>query len=337
MRILLSRTDAIGDVILTLPMAALVKKTWPHATVGFLCQNYARDVVKCSPFVDEIYDWKELSKQGSQAAAAALKALSLDVIVHVFPNRAIAQAAKMAKIPKRIGTSRRFYHWLTCNVRLNSSRKKSDLHEAQLNCQLLLPLGAPAVPTLAQLQELSELQVAKWWPSEGRAEQFQKDSRPKIILHTGSRGSARNWPLASFVELAQMLSKHNALVFLTGTEAEGQAFRQAFPMGELPFVIDVSGTMTLTQLIGFVASCNALVAASTGPLHIAAALGVCAIGLYPPLRPMHPGRWGPLGKNVQVLSKSEGCSGCPNALQCACMQSISPQSVLQALNKVISR
>ena len=334
MRILISRIDAIGDVVLTLPMAGLIKKTWPTATVGFLCQSYTQDVVSTCAHVDEIYNWKEISKNGPEAAASALRALAFDVVVHAFPNREVARAAKKAGIARRVGTSRRLFHWLTCNTRVNYSRRNSDLHEAQLNCQLLLPLGVNQVPSLAELSaspSLAGMSVEKWWPEQGPAASFKNDGRRKIILHPGSRGSASNWPLDSFHKLARELSAQNVLVFLTGTEAEGKAFRSAFSLDQLPFVVDVSGTMSLAQLMGFIASCNALVAASTGPLHLAAAFGIRAVGIYPPLRPMHPGRWGPLGKNVCVLTNPAGCMSCPDANACPCLKAVSPQKVLEQL------
>jgi ADP-heptose:LPS heptosyltransferase len=66
-----------------------------------------------------------------------------------------------------------------------------------------------------------------------------------------------------------------------------------------------------------------LVAASTGPLHIASAVGIHAIGLYPSKRPMHPGRWMPLGGNASYLE--DGNSGQKESLE------ISPEAVLKRI------
>jgi ADP-heptose:LPS heptosyltransferase len=72
-----------------------------------------------------------------------------------------------------------------------------------------------------------------------------------------------------------------------------------------------------------------LVAGSTGPLHLAAALGRHALGLYPPIRPMHPGRWGPLGAHAgfMVFDKPncEDCRTQPAA--CTCIRAIEPRAV----------
>ena len=126
-RIIISRTDSIGDVVLTLPMASLLKKVIPGCTVIFLGSSYTRDIVACCPDVDEFYDWKQTE----------LADIHADTIIHVLPRPEIAKAAKKAKIKLRIGTTNRLYHWWTCNKLVKLSRKKSDLHEAQLNLKLL--------------------------------------------------------------------------------------------------------------------------------------------------------------------------------------------------------
>jgi ADP-heptose:LPS heptosyltransferase len=62
--------------------------------------------------------------------------------------------------------------------------------------------------------------------------------------------------------------------------------------------------MTLTEFIGFINECDILLACSTGPLHIASILGKTAIGLYTKKRPMHPGRWSPIGQNSKVVTSN---------------------------------
>lgn len=336
MRVLISRTDAIGDVVLTLPLAERVKAHFPGAAVGFLCQMYTRDVVSASRHVDVVLDWGEISKDGEEAAAAELRGHSFDVIVHVFPRSQIARVAKRARIPMRIGTSHRLFHWLTCTHWVNFSRKGSDLHEAQLNFALLRPLGVHAPPALADLIGMSGLHAVPWWPEGKPWSALKDDPRKKVILHPGSRGSARNWPLDHFVALARGLDPARHILFLTGTDAEGSGFRAAFAQASLPHVVDVSGQMSLAQLMGFMRHVDVLVAASTGPLHLAASLGVHAIGLYPPLRPMHPGRWAPLGDRAEALVGKASCgrpNQCKGAMdrRCECMEALSPALLLEKI------
>ena len=132
--LIISRTDSIGDVVLTLPMAGYIKKYFPHCKIIFLGRNYTRDVVALSQFVDEFVSWDDVE---------ARKNLKADCIIHVFPVKEIAQQAKQNGIKLRVGTTNRLYHWMTCNRLISLSRKNSPLHESQLNLQLLKFLRIP--------------------------------------------------------------------------------------------------------------------------------------------------------------------------------------------------
>ena len=70
-------------------------------------------------------------------------------------------------------------------------------------------------------------------------------------------------------------------------------------------VTDVTGKFDLESFIGFIEKCDGLVACSTGPLHIASSAGIKCIGLYPSKRPMHAGRWCPIGGESTFISEEE--------------------------------
>lgn len=141
-RIIISRTDNIGDVVLTLPMAGVIKELYPQSQIIFLGKKYTQAVIALSKYVDEFADWSEFEKLDEEERVKKFKALNADCIIHVFPNIDIASLAKKAGIETRIGTSRKFYHLLNCNQLINLRRKNTDLHEAQLNLRLLQFLGA---------------------------------------------------------------------------------------------------------------------------------------------------------------------------------------------------
>ena len=127
-RILISRTDSIGDVALTLPICQALKNKYPDAEIIFIGKNYTRPVVSCFEAIDAFWDIDELL---NQPLATQLQQLKADCIIHVFPNKKLAFLAKKAKIPMRIGTSHRVFHLFTCNERPSFTRKNSSLHESQ--------------------------------------------------------------------------------------------------------------------------------------------------------------------------------------------------------------
>jgi len=297
--IALSRTDSIGDVMLSLPMTGIIKREWPNTRILFIGRGYTEAVIRCCEHVDSFLDYDELKQLSSSERTLALKTEKIDAFIHVFPRSDIASWAKKAGIGIRVGTGRRIYNLWNCNYKTWFSRKKSTLHEAQLNALLLKKLDLPFQFSSSELAAFSGFNHLPVLPQ--KVEGLLEDGRKKIVLHPKSRGSAVEWSIDNYAILIGRLEKEGYQIFITGTEAERALIGTDFPWDN-PSLHDLTGKLSLTELIGFIAHCDALVAASTGPLHIAAACRILAIGLYTPQRPMHPGRWSPIGSNVKVLT-----------------------------------
>jgi ADP-heptose:LPS heptosyltransferase len=322
-RLLISRTDSIGDVMLTLPLATMLKQHFPELHVGFLGRSYTQPVVACCAAVDafvELNDFLAIRNSGQY----------WDTIVHVFPRKDIAWHALKSGIATRVGTSSRPYHWLTCNKLVKLSRRHSPLHEAQLNMQLLRPFG---ITSIASKEALGQLYAFKAAPLPAELGALLAPGKRHIILHPKSQGSAREWGLQNFAALAKLLRAEDYQVFISGTAAERKLMNPLFEEAGNE-VIDITGRMNLSAFISFIDACDALVAASTGPLHIAAALGKVAVGLYPSIRPMDAGRWGPIGPNAVAMSLPEDCNRCRNEPErCVCLQQIFPTEVANTLKR----
>ena len=323
--IIISRTDNIGDVVLTLPLATYLKKKYPQSRVLFLAKKYIKPLIEACVNIDEFVDVEELSALPETFMQVKfLKDLYADVIIHVAPNHEVAWLSKKAGIPLRIGTSHRSYHWLYCNKLINFSRKNSPLHEAQLNFKLATPLGLD-VPELTDLKNSFGLTRLPKLNSD-----VLDETRFNLILHPKSRGSGREWPLDHFSKLVGILPKEKFKIFVTGTKEEGDLIREGL-LNKYPEINDMTGKQDFTQLLAFIATADGLVASGTGPLHMAAALGRKAIGIFPPIKPIHPGRWAPLGLDGHFLVLDKNCSDCKNGTKCACMESISPEQVKSLL------
>lgn len=308
--IILSRTDSIGDVMLTLPMAGLLKHRMPGVRITFIGRRYTLPVLRCCAHVDEAIALEELIDVGDDAAPHRLRKLNADAIVHVFPRREVASWARHAEIPVRIGTSHRWWHWLTCNHRVPFSRRRSELHEAQLNIKLLDPFGISEPVTTDELARFSGFVAPQ--PDEA-VRGLLEPGRAHVILHPLSQGSAVEWGLDRFRELIALLDPGRYRIIITGTRAEAEVYRKELG-GVGPHVVDAGGKLSLDQLITLIGASDALVAASTGPLHIAAACGIKAIGLYSPQPPIHPGRWGPIGAGARALvAQGQGPKSDPQA------------------------
>jgi len=253
--------------------------------------------------------------------------MNLDAFVHVFPNKTLAKTIHKAKVRYRIGTSHRLFHWLTCNVRPNFTRKKSDLHEAQLNFKLLEFFGCKAIPSIEELiAYTSNFQPQTVDLPESIKKQL---STNYFILHPKSHGSALEWPIEKYRFLANQLIEKGYQVVFTGTEKEGLLYRNSLPSH--PACIDSSGKLSMIELCMLIRNASGLVACSTGPLHIAAFSGIKAVGLFSSRRPIHPGRWKPIGKQAVAVVYDENCPTCLEGKSCSCIESISPENILALL------
>lgn len=374
--IILSRTDSIGDVILTLPMAGVLKQYFPGCRIIFLGKSYTRPVVESSENIDQFLDWDEIRNSEARDQIAYIKAINADTIVHVFPVREICKLVKKAAIPLRIGTSHRWFTGLYCNELIHFSRKNSDLHEAQLNLKMLAPLGITGEFALTEIPSFYGFTKLKTDPASGIPSRSPEPSPERegsishpvslpvrqagsiqhrasgisspspdpsptregsilhpasgifnLILHPKSKGNAREWGLDNFSHLIDILPQNKFRIFITGTKEDGLLMKD-FLQKNRNNVTDLTGKLSLSELISFIASCDGMVAASTGPLHIAAALGKFVLGLYAPMKPIYPKRWAPLGKNAGYLVfDKDGCTDCRKSSDCACIRNIKPEDV----------
>ena len=325
MRILISRTDGIGDVVLTLPMAGIIKRYFNSSTVLFLGKSYTEPIISLSKDVDVFLNWDEIKKDPINGYKI-LQEQRIDIVLHVFPNKEVAKICKKVGIKNRIGTSHRIYNWLYCNKLSHFSRKRSNKHESILNTTLLhkikgfnkeikfehidnfLNLSVERVPSCADI--LSE-----------------NPNYFKLILHPKSKGNGREWGLDNFKDLIERLDKNKFRIFVCGSEEEGVLFRNELFKEQYDNVFDLSGKLSLSQYINLINNSNALVASGTGPLHVAAVLNKHAIGLFPPMRPINPERWRPIGKYVKIFCKDKACNNCKKTIKCECMQNILPKDV----------
>jgi ADP-heptose:LPS heptosyltransferase len=323
-RILISRTDAIGDVCLTLPVCQALAAAFPAAELTYLCRSYTRAVVACFEPISQIITLEQLEQSSSLERDTQLG--KFDVVIHLFPNKTVAKWCKHAKIPMRIGTAHRFFHLFTCNQRPRFSRKRSELHESQLNFKLLAPLGLTLTPSLIELSKSLKFKT----PELSHA-LLNQDWRNTVLLHPKSNGSGVEYPMEKYKELALALAEKNYTVIFTGTEKEGADFRASIPLH--PRISDASGKWDLTTFISVISKSKALVACSTGPYHLAGLTGIRAIGLFASRKPIHLGRWAALGVSSRALEYDPNCKQCAAGLNCTCVAQIPIERITDAIEK----
>lgn len=302
-RVLIARTDAIGDLVLTLPLAGWLKQSASEIQVTLLVRTYAAPVAEIADAVDEVLIWDPVSPPDLTG---------FDAVVLAYPDPAVVRAVRDAKIPIRIGTGRRFLTIRMLTHRVWQSRKRSGKHETWHGLHLLYRLHLtpgwfkPGLIVPEDPKEWSALckwNVVPWELAQhaitGASTWLDSDQRC-VIMHPGSAGSANNWSLARYQEAAEWFLHRGCRVLITGTSAEGKTIESLRSMNH-PNLVDVTGQLKLGELISLIQSADGLLASSTGPLHLAATLDTPCVGLYGHEAPAWPQRWHPVGKQARWL------------------------------------
>ncbi|MBI2419470.1 MAG: glycosyltransferase family 9 protein [Ignavibacteriales bacterium] len=156
---------------------------------------------------------------------------------------------------------------------------------------------------------------------------------PVIVIHPGSGGSAVDLPVEKFAALTGLLAGHGKYTLIvTGNTAELELCKTVCGTTN---AINLAGKLNLLQLMVIIQKSNIFVSNSTGPLHIAAAMGKYAIGFFPKIKTCSPERWAPYTEKRAVFVPELGCSNCTRE-QCArleCMNSIDIQKVVEKIEK----
>ena len=297
-RILVSRTDRLGDLLLALPFVETLKGRYPECKVDVISSLYASPILENNPSIDGILrvqnDQMLVSKPYKKELLQKIRKADYKVVVALYPERQICRLFYHANIPYRLGTAGRF-HSVFFNHHLFHSRKTNKKHEFEYNLDFLKffrdgktcdrPMVYPSEKEVANAHRiLKEIGVES----------------PFIVLHPGSGGSADPWPLEKFIDLYELLSGEGLQVVLSGNETENGLINHEVTSRGLQ-VKNIAGETDLRTLAAVLSRASVVVANSTGPLHLAVAVGTKVVGLYPNKQIMSPVRWGPVGDGHSVI------------------------------------
>lgn len=327
-KILVSRTDRAGDLLLTLPVFRELKKAFPDCLITAHVRSYTAPLVRLVKEVDEIilddaYPpglWAtELSEvfQGER--------FSCGIMVH--PAGRALTAAWRAGISRRIGRASNVFQILL-NDRRVQKRSRNEKHEFQYNLDLLQNLveNIDYSPWHFVLETDLLAHGQQLLSKAGMAE-----CRP-IIVHPGHGGSAHNISTDMYREIVKALLCKNLPVLVSLGPGE-EALKDAFPEashGKLGFACSIPD---LAELAGMFAGCSAFCGGSTGPLHLAAALKLPCAAFFPPVAAMTPLRWGPVGcQSIIIKPDHASCTGkCGSCTYSGCMNRLNIQIAVEWL------
>lgn len=304
-RIIITRTDRLGDVILTLPLISEVKKIFNNAKVSFFVKNYTKELLTGYDGIDEIITEEDAVSFSDKYNL--FKKKDPDLVINVKPEFDLALIFFLLGTKYRIGTGYRWYSFLY-NCKVYQHRKTSDKHESDLNLNLINTFSHGVSTDKKFYFHYSgeeELEL------NNKLEKFKLNTEDKfIILHPGSGGSAKDLPAEKFSEFINIFSEEfsDHRIVLTGLENESALTNKIINNSAGNYtgrITDLTGKLSLRELMILTDHSDLFVSNSTGPIHIAGALNKKIIGFYPNEKHMSEMRWGPLGDNNIIMKPGD--------------------------------
>ncbi len=327
MKFLIVRTDRIGDLIISTSVFELVKRKFPDSKIIALVLKDTKDILLYNPYIDGIVGISRFTNlKDFLHLVRHIHNQKFDIGILLHPTFSLSLLLFLSRVKIRVGTGYRFYS-LLFNRRVYEHRKDCKKHEAEYNLGFLKFLGIEGLKTVPKIF-LSKEEIRK---------STYKFKDKIVAIHPGSGGSARAWGRGHFAEIADLLARKGMRVYLTGSKKEkGLIDEIKSRMRTLPSIL-VGGT-TLREFAVFLSHCSLLITNSTGPLHIAAAVGTPTISIFCPIAGCSPVRWGPLGrKNKVFIPEVSACKKCIGK-RCRyydCMDMIKPEAVFEEAKKVL--
>ena len=335
MKLLVTRTDRLGDVVLSLPTIDAIAAAHPDWDLDVLVAPAAVPLLEHHPAVRRIWTW---SARGGAAAtvalAGALRREGFAAVLQLQYRWRLGLLMRSVGIPRRGGPLSQWTSWLLLNRGVRQARSRGDAHETELGGDLARRLLAEDLPALAP----PRLHLSAEQHAAGRAFRAERAPGADVVgfVHPGSGGSALDWAPHHFARVANNLAARPGWrVFVTGAGRDAEKVA-AVSRHLDPGVTVLLDATDLRGFLGLLAAGDAFVGPSTGPLHMAAALDLATVGLYPPVRTLGPNRWGPRGRWVRTLVPERECPArrhcrVADCVHWNCLDLIAPEAVTETL------
>jgi len=277
-RILLIRTDRLGETVLHLPLLALLKRAFPSARIMWLVDRDLVDLLQHAPGADDVLGYEKTAGvlwwQAAGRLARQLRKWQVDTVLISNPTKAFHLASWLARVPRRIGYDHKWAWTLT--RRLPDEKAHGIRHEVECHLDLLKALGAPItdIPPLHLPVSFEDQQ----WASAclGRA-----SGKPQrwVAVHPWTSNPAKQWPLDHFRALILHLQHLPGVgvIMIGGAEEQGRAAAMCPEDGA--GVLNVVGRTSLRQLAAVLQHSRVLISNDSGPVHLAAAVNTPVVAL----------------------------------------------------------
>jgi heptosyltransferase II len=278
LKIIIVQTAFIGDVVLTLPLAQVLRKKLPDAQIDFVAIPRAAGLLKNHPAINKviIYDKRGVDKGvfGLINLSSKLKSENYDVAI--VPHRSLRSAVlvRMAACKKRIGFSKSVGKKLFTDI----VPYPPSMHEVERNLTLLRKMAIVH----------NEKEPPQVYPTDNDKEVVDKllsdekilNIKKLICVAPGSVWNTKRWMTEGYIELVEKLISRGFSVGLIGGEDDFQLCNLILKSVDMTGVFNTAGKLTLLQSAEMIRRCNVLVSNDSAPIHLAAAVNTPVVAIF---------------------------------------------------------
>ena len=295
-RFLVVRLTALGDILHTVPAVAALRAKHRDARIDWVVERKWAPVLEGSPALDAVIPFERRSVWGALECVERLRENRYTCAIDFQGLYKSSILAGLSGAPRRIGFERGWAREKDAALLYTERVTPAGRHVAELNYSLAEKAGAlrPQTPEYP-------LRVPAGGAASARARLHDLGiSADYVVVGPGGSWRAKCWPPQRFGELCREMERklEMRVVVIHGPgeiEIAEEVLRAAAPA--TPALIST----TIEELMGLLAHARCLIAADSGPLHLAAALGTPVVGLY---GPTDPARNGPYAANAAILHKA---------------------------------
>lgn len=332
-KILIRGPNWVGDAVLAIPALKAVRSHFPETEITLLVRPWVAGLFTSAPFIDNVWTENKPSKLGDWTRITRdIRAFGFDLALLLPNSFESALMMFLARVPLRVGYATDGRTWMLTN---SISPPTDSRHQVYYYLDLVKALQAgtdrPSIEIEATGEERANARNLLHEEGIPHADRF-------LVLNPGAAyGSAKRWHEDRFAEVADILAKEMGLnVALIGSESERPIAEQIRDrMKSRPAVL--SGKTSMETLIGVLAESSLMITNDSGPMHIAAALGVPTVAVFGSTDERVTA---PFGPRTRVVKNPVECSPCllrECPIDHRCMNGVSVEDVCKAARELVSQ
>jgi heptosyltransferase-1 len=294
-RYLVVRLTALGDILHTVPAVAALRAAQRHARIDWVVERKWAPVLEGSPAINEVIPFDRRSALGAASCVQRLRQNHYTCAIDFQGLYKSSVIAMLSGAPRRIGFERGWAREGGAALLYTDRVTPTGRHVTELNYSLAEKAGA-----LRPVSPEYPLRVPAGGAASVRARLAELGITGYIVVGPGGSWRAKCWPPERYGEFCREFEKRNDLraVVVHGPGEESLAEKVCAAAAPAK---PIAMRTTIEELMGLLAHARCVVAADSGPLHLAAALGTPVVGLY---GPTDPARNGPFVPGAVILSEA---------------------------------